>query len=105
MKKTLAILLLLSATGSAFAVDGGAVLGGVIGGATGAAVGQSVGGRNGAILGAAIGGGTGAAIGSSNSTRAVGQAPVIRGGEYREDRRHRHGHEDREDRGHDRDDD
>lgn len=77
MKQTLAIVLLLSATTSAYAVDGGAVLGGALGGAAGAAVGHSMGGQSGAILGAAIGGGTGAAIGSSSAApQQVQPAPV-----------------------------
>ena len=78
MKRTLAIVLLLSATGSAYAVDGGAVVGGALGGAAGAAVGYNLGGQGGAILGAAIGGGTGAAVGSrSNQPQAAVQvAPV-----------------------------
>lgn len=53
----------------AYAVDGGAVLGGAIGGGAGAAVGSAVGGKNGAIVGGAIGGATGAAIGSSSNTK------------------------------------
>lgn len=65
MKKSLAIILFLSASVNAYAVDSGAVFGGAIGGAAGAAVGYNVGGQSGAILGAAIGGATGAAVGSS----------------------------------------
>ena len=57
MKKSLAIVLFLSASMNAYAVDGGAVVGGAVGGAAGAAVGYNMGGQNGAILGAAIGGG------------------------------------------------
>ncbi|MCK9200958.1 MAG: hypothetical protein M0P59_03255 [Gallionella sp.] len=74
MKKQLAIALFLTASVNAYAVDGGAVVGGAIGGAAGAAVGYNVGGQNGAILGAAIGGATGAAVGSRNTPAPVVQA-------------------------------
>ncbi|MDP2144439.1 MAG: hypothetical protein Q8J80_09965 [Gallionella sp.] len=76
MKKQLALVLFLTASVNAYAVDSGAVVGGAIGGAAGAAVGYNVGGQNGAILGAAIGGATGAAVGSSNTAPAVHAAPV-----------------------------
>ncbi|WP_435626623.1 YMGG-like glycine zipper-containing protein [Candidatus Ferrigenium straubiae] len=76
MKKSLAIVLFLSASVNAYAVDGGAVVGGAVGGAAGAAIGHNMGGRDGAIIGAAIGGATGAAVGSSNSAPAVQTAPV-----------------------------
>ncbi|HZW24004.1 MAG TPA: hypothetical protein VFF26_00840 [Gallionella sp.] len=76
MKKQFAIALFLAASANAYAVDGGAVVGGAIGGAAGAAVGYNVGGQNGAILGAAIGGATGAAVGSSNTAPAVQAAPA-----------------------------
>lgn len=76
MKKQFAIALFLAASANAYAVDGGAVVGGAVGGAAGAAVGYNLGGQNGAILGAAIGGATGAAVGSSNAAPAVQTAPV-----------------------------
>ena len=76
MKKSLAIVLFLSASMNAYAVDSGAVVGGAVGGAAGAAVGDNMGGQNGAILGAAIGGATGAAIGSKPSAPTVKPAPV-----------------------------
>ena len=69
MKKnatSLFLSMLLSLAAPAFAVDGGAVLGGAIGGGVGAAVGSEVGGREGAIIGGAVGGGVGAAIGASD---------------------------------------
>ncbi len=90
MKKSLAIALFLSASVNAYAVDGGAVIGGALGGATGAAVGYNVGGKNGGILGAAIGGATGAAIGSQqNTTVAAAPAPVQNvSGDDEEDNRH-----------------
>lgn len=75
MKKSLAIALFLSVSVNAYAVDGGAVVGGAVGGAAGAAIGSNMGGRDGAIIGAAIGGATGAAIGSSKSAPAV--QPVV----------------------------
>ncbi|MEQ1557231.1 MAG: hypothetical protein ABL915_10630, partial [Gallionella sp.] len=70
MKKSLAIVLLLSASVNAYAVDAGAVLGGALGGGAGAAVGHNVGGRNGAIIGGALGGAAGAAVGSHNNAQA-----------------------------------
>lgn len=76
MKKSLAITLFLTASINAYAVDGGAVVGGAVGGAAGAAIGHNLGGRDGAILGAAIGGATGAAVGSSNSAPVAKPAPV-----------------------------
>lgn len=76
MKKSLMLGLFLFASMNAYAVDGGAVVGGAVGGAAGAAIGHNMGGRDGAILGAAIGGAAGAAIGSSNSTTAARPAPV-----------------------------
>jgi len=98
MKKSLAIALFLSASMNAYAVDGGAVLGGALGGAAGAAVGYNMGGQNGGILGAAIGGAAGAAIGSKNSAPAQVQnipAPVqnvsARDGEDDEHRHHDNG--------------
>ncbi|MDO9011286.1 MAG: hypothetical protein Q7U78_05695 [Gallionella sp.] len=89
MKKTLAIVLLLSATTSAYAVDSGAVLGGALGGAAGAAVGHSMGGQNGAILGAAIGGGTGAAIGSSSAAPQQVQPAQVKVTTAKTAKRHR----------------
>ena len=68
-KQTFLILTLAALAAPAYAVDGGAVLGGAIGGGTGAAVGSAVGGKEGAIIGGAIGGGVGAAIGSSDSSK------------------------------------
>lgn len=76
MKKSFVTALFLAASFNAYAVDGGAVIGGALGGAAGAAVGHSVGGQNGAIIGAAIGGGAGAAIGSSPAPQAAQPAPV-----------------------------
>ena len=48
-------------SGSALALDTGAVVGGAIGGGAGAAIGSEIGGKNGAIIGGAIGGGIGQA--------------------------------------------
>lgn len=45
MKKSLAIVLFLSASVNAYAADSGALLGGALGGAAGAAVGYNLGGR------------------------------------------------------------
>lgn len=106
MKKLLAIALFLSASVNAYAVDGGAVLGGALGGAAGAAIGYKVGGQTGAILGAAVGGGTGAAVGSRSDAQAVQAAPVRsdkgEGDEHRNhdngrhlgQQEHKHHHED-----------
>lgn len=92
MKKSLAIVLLLSASVNTYALDLGAVLGGALGGGAGAAVGQNVGGKNGAIIGGAIGGGAGAAIGSNNNASVQQAQPA-----YRRDGEdeHRHGHDNR----------
>ena len=76
MKISLIIVLFLSASVNAYAVDSGAVVGGAVGGAAGAAIGHNMGGRDGAILGAAIGGATGAAVGSRDSAPAAKQVPV-----------------------------
>ncbi|MDD5384423.1 MAG: hypothetical protein PHG89_06045 [Gallionella sp.] len=76
MKKSLAIALFLSASVNAYAVDGGAVVGGAVGGAAGAAIGHNMGGKDGAILGAAIGGATGAAVGSRDSAPVAQPVPV-----------------------------
>lgn len=85
MKKLLAIALFLSVSVNAYAVDGGAVVGGAVGGAAGAAIGHNMGGKEGAILGAAIGGATGAAVGSSNSTQpAPAKTTVVRTAEARD---------------------
>ncbi len=99
MKKSLATVLFLAASVNAYAVDGGAVLGGALGGAAGAAVGQSMGGQNGAILGAAIGGGAGAALGSRPAPQAVAQPVPVQqreNGDEEEHRKHNrhHGRED-----------
>ena len=93
MKKSLAIVLLLSASVNAYAVDAGAVLGGALGGGAGAAIGQSIGGKNGAIMGAAMGGATGAAIGSHNNASAQPIQPVVRQRDSEEEDRGRHGRE------------
>ena len=69
MNKKLSISLLtcsLFVTGTASAVDAGAILGGAIGGGVGAAVGSEIGGREGAIVGGAVGGGVGAAIATND---------------------------------------
>ncbi len=94
MKKSLAIALFLAASVNAYAVDGGAVVGGAVGGAAGAAIGHNMGGREGAILGAAIGGAAGAAVGSSNTTTVAKAAPVqtvSREAEEDDHRRHDNG--------------
>jgi uncharacterized protein YcfJ len=57
MKESLVMVLLLSASVHAYAVDAGAIFGGALGGGVGAAIGQNLGGANGAIVGGAIGGG------------------------------------------------
>ena len=92
MKKSLAIVLLLSASVPAYAVDAGAVLGGALGGGAGAAIGQNMGGKNGAIMGAAIGGATGAAIGGHNNASVQPIQPVRQRDSEEEDR-DRHGRE------------
>ena len=61
----------LGFSGSALAVDTGAVIGGAIGGGAGAAIGSEIGGKDGAIIGGAIGGGVGAAIGASDDKETV----------------------------------
>lgn len=61
----------LGFSGTALAVDTGAVVGGAIGGGAGAAIGSEIGGRDGAIIGGAIGGGVGAAIGASDDKETV----------------------------------
>ena len=110
MKKSFAIALLLSASVNAYAVDGGAVVGGAVGGAAGAAIGYQMGGKTGAILGGAIGGGTGAAVGARPDAPAVQAAPVRRvsvrdredeegdrhhdNGRHRGHDKHKHHHED-----------
>lgn len=72
-KATCLALVLLASSGSALAVDSGALLGGAAGAAAGAAIGNSASGKNGAILGAALGAAAGVALGSSDQTQA---APV-----------------------------
>nr|WP_293244280.1 hypothetical protein [Panacagrimonas sp.] len=72
---------------SAFAADGGAVLGGAIGGGAGAAVGSHIGGTQGAIIGGAIGGAAGAAVGSDDDDK--GRTKVIH---HHHDDHHHHDH-------------
>lgn len=67
MKKSLAIILFLSASMNVYSADSGAIIGGAVGGGVGAAVGHEIGGKQGAIIGGAIGGATGAAVGSSDT--------------------------------------
>jgi|GEM_PF-6366784 len=67
MKKASLVLVLLVASGSALAVDNGAL----IGAAAGAAIGNSANGQNGAVLGAALGAAAGAALGSSDQAQPV----------------------------------
>jgi len=101
MKKLLAIALFLSASVNAYAVDGGAVLGGALGGAAGAAIGYQVGGKTGAIVGAAVGGGAGAGVGARNEPAQPVQVQRDRedGGEHRHrdngrhNGEHKHHHE------------
>lgn len=73
-KKAYLALALLALSAPAFAVDGGAVVGGAAGAAAGAVVGKKVGGDNGAVLGAAIGAATGVAIGGKDQPAQA--APV-----------------------------
>lgn len=92
MKKSLAIVLLLSASVPAYASTQAQYLDGALGGGAGAATGQNIGGKNGAIMGAAIGGATGAAIGGHNNASAQPIQPVRQRGSEEEDR-DRHGRE------------
>lgn len=71
MKKASLALVLLVASGSALAVDNGALIGAAAGAAAGAAIGNSTNGQNGAILGAALGAAAGAALGSSDQAQPV----------------------------------
>ncbi len=98
MKKSLAIALFLSASVNAYAVDGGAVLGGALGGAAGAAIGYQVGGKTGAIVGAAVGGGAGAGVGARNEPAA--QAAPVRSDRGEEHRHHDNGRHNGEERKH-----
>lgn len=63
----------LLVTGSAYALDGNAVVGGALGGGAGAAIGSSLGGREGAVIGAAAG----AAIGTGIATRPEPRRTVV----------------------------
>lgn len=72
-KATCLALVLLATSGSAMAVDSGALIGGAAGAAAGAAIGNSANGQNGAILGAALGAAAGVALGSSDQPQP---APV-----------------------------
>ena len=73
MRKASLALVLLVASGSALAVDNGALIGAAAGAAAGAAIGNSTNGQNGAILGAALGAAAGAALGSNDQAQP---APV-----------------------------
>lgn len=68
LSRSIAGLLLLSATAPTFADDTlDAAIGGGVGGALGAAIGNEVGGREGAILGGAVGAAGGAAVASDDA--------------------------------------
>ena len=105
----LAVVATLAMSSTAYAVDGGAMLGGAIGGGAGAAIGSEMGGRNGAIIGGAIGGATGAAVGSQRTSSRPAPAPAPAPVRYRDDdsynehhdngrhlgqRKHHHGRDD-----------
>lgn len=77
MKRYVIAALLAGLAGSAYAVDGDAVIGGALGGGAGAAIGSAVGGRDGAIIGGAIGGATGAAVATSGRKETVRRKEVV----------------------------
>ncbi|BAK76285.1 hypothetical protein NH8B_1463 [Pseudogulbenkiania sp. NH8B] len=74
-------------TGSAYAMDSNAVLGGALGGGAGAAVGSALGGRDGAMIGAAAG----AAIGTGVATRPEPRRTIVEH-RYVEERGWKRGH-------------